>query len=299
MISLRQLAVFLEIARTGSIRGASEALDISQPAVSSAVAELQREIGAALLERDGRGVALTEAGRTLERYGRRVMAMLDESRDAVRESASGSSRVRVASVTTAAESLLPPLLRGLQDAEPGLRVELDVANRERIWDRLAHWEVELVIAGRPPLAPASRTLAIRANQLIVVAPPDWIGNEKDLARATWLLREPGSGTRAATEEIFAQLGIEPPTLTIGSNGAIRECVRAGLGLSILSQDAVARDVTEGRLATIPTAVTPLKRNWHLVTNADRPLSVGAHRFLAHALSSGIFQSHGYGLHVIE
>jgi LysR family transcriptional regulator, low CO2-responsive transcriptional regulator len=288
MISLRQLSVFLEIARTGSIRAAAEALDVSQPAVSAAVAELQREIGASLLEREGRGVVLTEAGRTLERYGRRVMALLDESRIAVQEGAAGSSRARVASVTTAAESLLPPLLRGLHEREPGLRIELDVANRERIWDRLSHWEVELVIAGRPPLVPSCRTLAVRANHLVVVGPPGWRIDDDALASATWLLREPGSGTRAATEEIFALLGIQPPTLTIGSNGAIRECVRAGLGLSILSDDAVARDIADGRLLLVPTPVTPLRRNWHLVTNADRSLTVGAHRFLAYALESGIF-----------
>jgi DNA-binding transcriptional LysR family regulator len=288
MLSLRQLAVFLEIARTGSIRAAAESLDVSQPAVSAAVADLQREIGASLLEREGRGVVLTEAGRTLERYGRRVMAMLDESRDAVRESAAGSSRVRIASVTTAAESLLPPLLRGLHEREPDLRIELDVANRERIWDRLSHWEVELVIAGRPPLVPSCRSLAIRANHLVVVGPPGWQTRDDALASATWLLREPGSGTRAATEEIFGLLGIAPPALTIGSNGAIRECVRAGLGLSILSDDAVARDIAEGRLSLVPTPVTPLTRNWHLVTNADRSLTVGAHRFLAYALESGIF-----------
>jgi DNA-binding transcriptional LysR family regulator len=92
--------------------------------------------------------------------------------------------------------------------------------------------------------------------------------------------------------LFAQLSIAPPAVTIGSNGAIRECVRAGLGISVLSRDAVAREIAEGTLAEIPTAATPLVRNWHLVTSTERDLPPGAQRFIDYAIATGTFEPAG-------
>jgi DNA-binding transcriptional LysR family regulator len=128
--------------------------------------------------------------------------------------------------------------------------------------------------------------------VVVVGPPGRTYDLQDLARATWLLRETGSGTRETTRDLFAQLGIAPPAVTIGSNGAIRECVRAGLGISVLSRDAVAREIAEGTLAEIPTAATPLVRNWHLVTSTERDLPPGAQRFIDYAIATGTFAPAG-------
>lgn len=288
MRSLRPLQIFLEVARLGSLRRAAEALEISQPAISSVLSELQRELGAPLIERVGRGIGLTAAGQTFALYGRRIMALIDEAQGAVTSASSGGSKLRLAAVTTAAESFMPSLLRDFLLTHPEFEIELDVANREAIWDRLTHWEVDLVVAGRPPAVPRCRTLAIRPNELVVVAQTDPPARSGALGEMTWLLREAGSGTRGATEELFALLGIDPPRLTIGSNGAIRSCVRAGLGVSLLSADAVGADVTEARLRVLPTDATPMSRDWHLVTNADRALTSAAHRFVTFVTAGGLF-----------
>jgi molybdate transport repressor ModE-like protein len=291
MISLTQLRAFLAVAACGSVRAAAERLVVSQPAVSSALAALERELGAPVVERDGRGVRLTAGGTALVAYGRRIVALLDDAPAAVRAAAAaGDGRFRLAAVTTAAEGLLPEILSGFRLANAGIAVELDVANKDRVWDRLAHWEVDCVLAGRPPHGRAFRTLAVRANALVAVGLPGHPPGATELEAATWLLREPGSGTREATEQFFAELGIAPRVVTIGSNGAVRECIRAGLGISLLSRDAVARELAAGTLAEIPTALTPLVRDWHLVGSADRELTPSAGRFVNFAIASGAFRT---------
>ena len=291
MLSLNQVRTFLEVARTGSVREAAERLVVSQPAVSSALAGLQREIGAAIVERSGRGVRLTAAGETLARYGARIFALMDEALAEARSSAvPDAGSVRLSAVTTAAEQLLPELLGGFRQAAPLVNVDLDVANKDHVWERLERWECDLVLAGRPPHGARLHTRAIRPNGVVIVAQPGRTYALADLASATWLLREVGSGTRDTTEFVLAELGITPPVLTIGSNGAIRECVRVGMGISLLSRDAVAREIADETLAEVPSPVTPLARDWHLVASDERPLPAGAQRFLEYVIASGAFQT---------
>lgn len=291
MLSLNQVRTFLAVADSGSVRAAAERLVISQPAVSSALAGLQKTVGAPVVERDGRGLRLTAAGQRLATYGRRIFALLDEAVVETRAVAHPKSRrLSLAAVTTAAEQLLPELLGGFQAELEPVDLELEVANKDQVWERLAHWEADLVLAGRPPQDAGFVTLAIRPNAVVVVGPPNRSYSSAELARATWLLREPGSGTRETTQAVFAELGIEPPAVTIGSNGAIRECVRVGLGISLLSRDAVARELANGTLAEIPTPITPLVRNWHLVGGSDRDLPSGAQRFLRYVIANGAFRA---------
>jgi DNA-binding transcriptional LysR family regulator len=283
MISLHQLRTFLDVARTGSVRDVAKESVVSQPAVSAALAGLQRELGVPLVERDGRGLRLTDAGREVEGMGRRIVALLEELRIRAQAAAAPEAgHLRLGVVTTAAEHLVPGLLAGFRERYPQAAIDLDVANRSRIWDRLAYGEIELALGGRPPLDRAFRSVATSPNELVIVAKPGSVKGAPALARATWLLREPGSGTRLATEEVIDSLDAAPPRLTIGSNGAIRECVRVGLGVSLLPLEAVARDLADGTLAVVATPFTPIVRPWHLVCSSDAELSPLALRFIAHA-----------------
>jgi DNA-binding transcriptional LysR family regulator len=288
MFSLHQLRTFLEVAEAGSVQEAAARLVVSQPAVSSALAGLQRELGVALVARLGRGIEITAAGREVEREGRRVLALLEEIERRARSAFPARARLRLATVTTVAEQLLATLLAGFRSDAPQIEVELEVANRERVWDRLAHWEVELALAGRPPQDRDFRTLATSPNELVVVASPEAAHALRSLGEATWLVREPGSGTRVATEELFATLDIAPPRLTIGSNNAIRECLRVGLGLSLLSRDAVARELDAGALVVVQTNATPIARPWHLVANRERELTAAATSFVDYTIAASSF-----------
>jgi LysR family transcriptional regulator, low CO2-responsive transcriptional regulator len=287
MYSLHQLRVLGAVAETGSVGAAAQQLAISQPAVSAALASLAQACGSAIVERDGRGTRLTPAGKTLAASGRRILALIDETQREVAATADREQRrLRLATVTTFAEERIAAILRDLRE-ESAIELELYVGNRALVWDRLRHWEVDLAIGGRPPADPAFTTLAVAPNELVVVRSPE---HDPDYARATWIVREPGSGTLEATRAFFTALGIAPATLTIGSNGAIHECVRAGLGISLLSREGVARDLERGTLVVIPTAATPIDRNWHLVSAAGRELPLGAKAFIAYATGTGGFES---------
>jgi len=119
-----------------------------------------------------------------------------------------------------------------------------------------------------------QVLATAPNQLILVGPPIPDGElpVARLADQTWLLREAGSGTRDATDQLLDELGITPPTMILGSNGAIEQAVVAGLGIALISQDAVADRLAGGTVAIWPCPGTPLDRPWHLVAHAASSLS---------------------------
>jgi len=259
MVTLTQLRTFLAVAETGSVRAAAERLVVTESAVSSCVAALQKELKLALVAKNGRGLRLTEAGSVYAGYVRGVLGLLDEGRSAAAGEA-GGGMLRVAAVTTAGEQLLPGLLASFRCAYPRIGIHLEVGNRERALRLAADHQVDLVLGGRPGSLPMV-THAVRPNELVVVGPVSCSG--VDLAAQTWLLREPGSGTRATTEAYLEELQIAPGTLTVGSNVAVCECVAAGLGVTLISRDAVARELSQGVLAELPAPGTPLRRDWCL------------------------------------
>ncbi len=289
-LTLGQLRTFLAVASTGSVRAAADQLVVTQPAVSSALAAVRKQVGVALVARDGRGLRLTPAGQALAERARAALALLDEAVAAARgEADPGRGRLRLAAVTTAGEHLAPPLLASFLAAEPGVAVSLEVGNRRRVADLLSHHEVDLVIGGRPPTG--AQTLAVRPNRLVVVAAgPDGgrrrikgrAATRAELEAATWLLREPGSGTRATAEGWLESLGISPRILTLGSNGAVLESVRIGLGVTLASSDAVAG----GGLEQWHHAGLPIDRPWHLMARAGEALAPTPARFLSHLLEQG-------------
>ena len=183
-------------------------------------------------------------------------------------------------MTTAAEQILPGLLRGFRTRYPRLGVRLEAGNRDRVRGLLDRHQVDLVLGGRPEPGWDVRVLAVRAHQLVVVAAPGLAAAAEPeaapagagllpwLARQAWLLREPGSGTRAATDALLTELDIAPLTLMVGSNGAIRESATVGLGVTLISREAVAAELADGRLVALPVPGTPMHRDWYLV--ARRP-----------------------------
>jgi DNA-binding transcriptional LysR family regulator len=288
-MTLSQLRAFVEVATAGSVRGAAARLVVSQPAVSAAVAALQKDLGVALVNREGRGLQLTPAGRVFADYARQVLGLLEEARVAATGQLSPErGRVRLAVVTTVGEHVLPPFLAAFRSRWPEAEMTLEVGNRNRVWELLGYREVDLVIGGRPPAGGRFATVATRANRLVVVAPRP-AGDEEgehrravgvaELASQVWLVREPGSGTRATVEELFEELGIAPATLTLGSNGAVRESVRAGLGVTLISRDAVARELERGALEEWRGPGLPLERTWHVAGRAGEALPPTAALFL--------------------
>jgi len=295
-MTLNQLRTFLAVAETGSVRAAAQQLVVTQAAVSASLAALQKSLGVPLLQPDGRGLRLTSAGQAYAGYVRRILGLLDEAGLAATAAADPErGELRIAAVTTAAEQIVPGLLRGFRSRHPRMGVRLEAGNRDRVRALLDRHQVDLVLGGRPEPGWDVRVLAVRPHQLVVVAAPGLAADATPgpglvpwLARQAWLLREPGSGTRAATDALLTDLDIAPLTLMVGSNGAIRESASVGLGVTLISRDAVAAELADGRLRELPLPGTPLHRDWYLVAHHTLPLA--GERLVEHVLSHGGFQS---------
>jgi LysR family transcriptional regulator, low CO2-responsive transcriptional regulator len=276
-ITLTQLRSFLAVVRTGSVTGAADELVVTQPSVSSAITALSREVGTALLERDGRGVRPTAAGTAFAPYAADVIGLLGTGAQAALEAAAASERVlRIAAVTTAAESFVPSLMRAYSLEHPDVRLGLSVGNRGQVLDLLLAHAADVAFGGRPPADERLRAHAFRPNELVLItAADDPLAAGAAVAPAqlggrTWLLREPDSGTRSANEEFLALHDLHGDTLTVGSNGAIRQAARLGLGISFLSADAVTSDLDAGLLGVIAVEPGPTARAWHVMRAAVGP-----------------------------
>jgi len=271
-ITLTQIRAFLAVKSAGTVHAAAGQLLVSQPSVSAAVASPDRELGTALFERHGRGVRLTESGEAFAPYAARVLGLLEQGRNAAREAAHPeSSKIRLIAVNTAGEYLVPPLIRAYRQLHPGISILLEVGNRATVFERLESRRADIGIGGRPP----GRSLVgypFLGNELLVV------GREipADLARIPWLLREEGSGTRLATERLLSDLDLgsaelgSPDLLTLGSNGAIKQGLAVGLGVTLISRFAVARELRDGLLVEIGVPGTPLTRPWHVLFPPSGP-----------------------------
>jgi DNA-binding transcriptional LysR family regulator len=267
MTTNARLRVFVELAEHGSVRAAAKSLVVTESAVSAAVAALADEVGVALVERDGRGVRLTRAGIRYAEYARQILGLHSEA-IAVARSESGPEHglVRLAAVTTAGEHVLPDLLVSFRLGHPGVGLSLEVRPRQEVWNLMHHHEVDLVVAGRPPEGLPGTLRATTPNTLVVVGSPEQTGHF-EAHRATWLLREPGSGTRATCLGVLAYLEADPPQLTLGSHGATVAAAVAGLGVTLVSTQSVAAEVAAGKLIVLDVPGTPLDRPWHLVSNS--------------------------------
>ena len=290
-----QMRTFATLADTGTVVGAAERLHVTQPAVSAVVASLQRELGVTLVERDGRRLRLTAAGETLAAYSRRVGALLEEARAASQAAAQpDQGRLRLAAVNTAAEHLLPPLLASFRAIHPGVQLELEVGNRQTVAALLADRGADVALSGRPA-GSGLRSVLSRPNPLVVVAAPPVAAAAAAVGRLDsrpWLLREPGSGTRATTLEFLAGHDLAPAQLTLGSNGAIRAGLLLEMGMTLISREAVADELDRGELVAVAGSGAPLQRRWHVLVRGDplRPATVAA--FLQHLQATAGFVPRG-------
>ena len=248
--TMRQLEVFLAVAKAGSFRRAADGLHLSQPALSQHVGELERGLGARFFDRRGRTVTLTEAGRILEDHALRLFATLAGAREAIAElDGVGRGTLVVGASTTPGIYLMPALMGEFERAYPGISVDLRIANSRVIEEQIRANELDLGVVGaaRAPCGrempcghPTRRARVDRAARPIP-GPDDAELDPSRLAQERLLMREEGSATRHVTERALqrASLGIGR-TLELGHTEAIKQAVMAGLGVAFVSIYAGAR-----------------------------------------------------------
>lgn len=258
----------VEVAEAGSIRGAAARLVVTESAVSAAIGSLSRELGVPLLERVGRGIQLTPAGARYADYLRRVLGLLEEGAAAARGEADAErGLLRLGCVTTLADRIVPRALGRFRARYPAVELRLEVGPSAAVWALFGDHGVDVVLAGRPPERHDARVRARFANDLLVVASPG-VAASFDPAATTWLLREPGSGTRATAEALRAELGVTGPVMTLGSNGAVVAGATAGLGVTLAAAHAVRSGLDAGELAAVDLPGLPLARPWYLSTRPE-------------------------------
>jgi DNA-binding transcriptional LysR family regulator len=283
--TFRQLAAFNAVARLGSVSRAAAELHLTQPAVSIQLKLLEESAGAPLLEREGRGVRLSEAGVVMADYAARILDLWREAGDEMAaQRGVFSGTLRVGAVTTA-EYLLPPLLVAFAGHRPGVKVKLRVGNRDEIVHMLAGQEVDLAIMGRPPAELKTTSVAFAKHPMAFLASPQHPLMQhrrltlEDVVGANLLVRERGSGTRTTLERLYKDAGVP---LRIGSemssNEAIKQMCAAGFGAAFLSLHTCGLELDAGLLALLPMANNPLEREWFVMELANRRLPQVASAF---------------------
>lgn len=290
LIDIRRLEIFCRVVEQQSFTKAAEATLLAQPTVSEHIRLLEESLGEKLLDRLGRQVLPTPAGDILYRYARRMLRLRDEAVQALADYRGKlSGHLTIGASTIPGAYLLPPLIRRFKEHHPEIRLTLRIAGSGRIRQDLAQGELELAIIGDQGKHPDLTAREIFSDELILTAPPGHPLTRQesvtpaDLCRYPFLMREEGSGTRGVMARALGEAGFDPARLDVvaemGSSDAIRQGIKAGLGISILSNLAVEEDLKNGALARIPLAGVPMTRPFYLVQRKNRRLTPLAQTFL--------------------
>ena len=284
-ITLRHLRIFEAVARCGSISRAATEVHLTQPAVSMQIKQLEELIGIPLLEQVGKRMFLTEAGEELREHARDIAARVAEVNVAM-DQFRGLERglLRLAVVSTA-NYFLPAVIAEFNRMHPGVRVSLQVANRDSVLSALADNSTDLAITGRPPEGLDAVAQHFMDNPLVVIAAPSHPLTAMAsiplqlMMQESLVVREAGSGTRAAMERHLASQGaVYRAGCECSTNEALKQAVRAGLGLGVVSVQAIELELQTGCLAVLPVEGFPIVRKWYVLHRNHKRLTDAARTF---------------------
>lgn len=288
-MDLRQLEIFAKVAEMGSFSRAAEALHLTQPTVSEHIRALEDELGVRLLDRLGRGTATTRAGQLLLSYATRILALSREARQAL-EGYQGRMRgeLVVGGSTIPGEYLLPAVIGRFREKFPEVSTTLVIGGSQAVVDWVADGRVELGVVGArlPQRGLEFHDLSLDEEVVVVPAGHPWQGRAQvtleELAREPLIIRERGSGTRAAFESALERAGVDLGTLRVagemGSNQAIKQAVKAGMGITVMSRIAVEEESRQGMLAFLRVRDLAVTRGFYVVTHRERSRSPVAEAF---------------------
>ena len=270
-INFHRLLIFHTVARLGSFTKAAAELEISQPAVSIQVKELERSLDTTLLSRMRTGVVLTDTGDTVYDYTRRIFALADEMSFAIQNVAGlQSGRLTIGSSSTPGEYILPLAIGRFLERYPRVEVSLAISNTQTVVDQILNRELDLGMAGAPVDIKGLVSFPYVQDEIVLVASTTHALARKrrvtldDVADEPFVMRESGSATRRAAEECFGARGIQVQVIMdLGSNEAVKRAAAAGLGLGVLSKFSVGPDVAAGYLTVLSV------EDW----KCERPLTV--------------------------
>lgn len=284
-LTLRQLRLMVALEDAGSVTGAARALHVTQPTVSAQLREITHAVGLPVYEVVGRRLRLTDVGRSLVRTARSMLVQwqqFEQGIDALRGLQRGHLRVAVVST---AKYFMPRLLGQFCQRHPGVDLALEILNRDGVVARLRDDLDDLYVMSQPPHDLPLHDEVFLDNPLVLIAPARhrWLRHDEialaDLRDQPFILREPASGTRMATQQHFRKVRFRPHVrLELGSNEAIKEAVAGGLGLGVISRHALHGRRAEHGVVELPVLGFPIASQWHIVRPRGRLLSPVAEAF---------------------
>lgn len=291
--TLKQIQTFLEVARQNSVSKAAERLSVTQPAVSMQIRQLEDSFGVPLIEPFGRNIRLTNAGQSFLTHAIAAVGRLKDLEAVMAEHIGlRQGRIDLAVVSTA-KYFIPMLLVQFGRLFPGIEIQLKIENRDNIIGLMTRNEVDLVVMGRAPAEMDCSATAFATNPLAIVAAPNHILTRRNnlpfssLADFRFVVREMGSGTRAAMERVFAEN--QTPlhvVMEMPSNETIKQAVMAGMGLSFLSLRTVRHELSSGHIALLNIQGLPRVGNWYITHLSSKKLSPAAQAFKAFLIEQG-------------
>ncbi len=281
-ITLRQLEIFTEVYRAQTVTGAAKRIGLSQAATSQALAELENLLQKRLFDRHGRRVILNQTGRQLLPA---AVEVLDRVRDIERAGTQEDVTISLFASLTVGNYMLPPIISRFLQARRGYHFNVQIGNTDQVLESLLHFEsdagwVEGLLDHEDMLS-----FPWRADELVIVARPDdplasrEVGPD-DLAKATWILREKGSGTRAVFEHAIAG-HFRPSRVPVEFGGieAVKAAVVAGMGLGCISRFAAVPELAGGQLKQVHASWLDLKRQITVLIHREKYLDSGLRHFL--------------------
>jgi LysR family transcriptional regulator, low CO2-responsive transcriptional regulator len=285
-LTIRQLRALATVAKARSVTAAAKQLHLTQPAVTLQLRNLQALAGLPLIQRTGDGMLLTDAGREVLTLGERVEAALADCETSLEMMAGKTAgRISIGAVSTS-KYFVPFAIAGFSKLYPDIEVRLTIGNRQETSEALRGYELDFAIMGRPPMGIDMDVRLIGDHPHVIIAPTSHRLARKprlklaDLAGETFLMREPGSGTRGLMENLFETAGVRPKIgMSMSSNETIKQAVIAGLGIAFISAHTVATELDERRLVTLDVAGLPVVRQWFALSRKDKVLMPPARAML--------------------
>jgi DNA-binding transcriptional LysR family regulator len=291
--TFKQIQTFMEVARQRSLSKAAERLFVTQPAVSMQIRQLEDVFGLALVEPLGRNIQLTAAGEAFLTHATAAMGQFKDLEAQMAEFVGlKKGRIDLAVVSTA-KYFIPMLLVRFNRLHTGIHVQLKIDNRENVLGLLARFEADLVVMGRAPSHLECEATPFATNPLAMVAAPDHpLARRKNLpfgalANYGFLVREEGSGTRAAMQRLFDdhQTALKV-VMELPSNETIKQAVMAGMGLSFLSMRTIRHELASGHLALLDIEGLPQINHWYVTHLSSKKLSPAAKSFKEFLIEQG-------------
>ncbi|MFF2484142.1 selenium metabolism-associated LysR family transcriptional regulator [Paenibacillus sp. NPDC058071] len=289
-LNFHQLHIFYTVADKGSFSAAAAALHMTQPAVTMQVQSLEEYFGTKLLRRSTKRIELTEAGKALMPYASRSIHLIQETEQAMSAFTKQlKGKLQLGASLTIGEYILPRLLGPFGNEFPHIAISMKVINTSQIIDDILSHQLNFGLIEAQVSHPDMHMEAVMSDELKLIVPKNHpLAGRTDVALSEvaeypFVLREQGSGTRLVMEEQLKRKGIDPANLRIvmelGSTGAVKSAVEAGLGVSIISVSSVKHEVALGLLAVVPIVDTTFKRQFYSIHLKSSVLPLSAVTFL--------------------